>query len=109
MRGRIVGKWGRIVGVGGGGGWCRDWSSVFAIGRDRDRVHVHRHGRSNCNCCLIAILIAILIATCLIIASASDSASDWSADADGEEWSEWQDVYSIDETSPWYNQGIQFE
>lgn len=52
-----------------------------------------------------------MIATSLKIASASASASacsDWSADADDEEWSEWQDVYSINETSPWYNQGIQF-
>ena len=72
MRGRIVGKWGRIVGVGGEGGWCRGWSSVFAIGRDRDhvRVHVHRHGRSNCYCRLIATVIVIS----LMVASASDSA-----------------------------------
>jgi len=51
-------------------------------------------------------VIVIAIATSLLVASASASLSDGSAD--DEEWSEWQDVYSIDETGPWYKQGIQF-
>jgi len=96
---------GRTVGTDGGGGGCRDWSSVFAIGRDRVRVRVRRRNcNCNCNCRLTVIVIAI--ATSLMVASASASLSDGSAD--DEEWSEWQDVYSIDETGPWYKQGIQF-